>query len=406
VIRLADADAPVDGDKVAVLLPLSGDWAATGARIKEVVEMANDRAGRPMELVFADTQGKATVAVSKLEELVISKGAVAVLGPLLKDEAIAAADVAQALQVPMVSLSQNQEVTSAGPFVFRGFLSVEEQIQALLDDSIKTRGMTRFAILYPLTPYGETARDLFASGVQSRGGSVARAIGYAEDSTDFLKVARDLGQKSDPSRAGEWANARNAARRSGDDLGKVTISPLLDFDAIFIPDNHRRVPLVASALAYEEFPVGAFRPHREDHPIVLLGLNAWNQESFPRDGGKYVQGCLFVDAFEAHDDDPVVSAFVSDYRSTFRRTPVLVDAVAYDAARLVGSALKGAGDSRPEVQQALLAAHIDGPVSGGTSFGDDRGIRRALKVLTVAGDAIEVAPPPGMGAEGEEAPAP
>jgi hypothetical protein len=159
--------------------------------------------------------------------------------------------------------------------------------------------MSRFAILYPLTPYGEAARDLFASAAQAKGASIARAIGYAEDSKDFLKVAQDLGQKDDPARAAEWADARNAARRDGEDLHKATIPPRTDFDAIFIPDNHRRVPLVASALAYEEFPVGTFKPHRDDRPIVLLGLNAWDQESFPRDGGKYVQNCLFVDAFYA-----------------------------------------------------------------------------------------------------------
>jgi ABC-type branched-subunit amino acid transport system substrate-binding protein len=394
--RVLDAAVPVDGDKVAVLLPLSGDWAATGGRIKEVVELANERAGRPMELVFADTQGKPDVAVSKLEDLAISKGAVAVLGPLLKDEAIEAGKVAEAIGVPMVSLSQNQEVTAAGPHVYRGFLSVEEQIRALLDEAVGARGMTRFAILYPLTPYGEAARDLFASGAQAKGASIARAIGYAEDSKDFLKVAQDLGEKSDPARAAEWAQARSAARRDGEDLHKATIAPKADFDAIFIPDNHRRVPLVASALAYEEFPVGAFRPRRDDRPIVLLGLNAWDQESFPRDGGKYVQDCLFVDAFYARDADTAVASFVADYESRFHRSPQVVDAVAYDAARLLGAAVEDAGGTRTKLLAALGKARIAGPVAGGESFGADRAVARRLKILTVRQDRVELALPPGM----------
>jgi branched-chain amino acid transport system substrate-binding protein len=394
--RMIDAGTTVDRDKVAVLLPLSGAWAATGGRIKDVVEMANDRSGHPMELVFADTQGKADVAVSKLEDLAIEKGAVAVLGPLLKEEAIEVGKVAEAIGVPMVSLSQNPEVTAAGPHVYRGFLSIEEQVQALLDEAVGARGMSRFAILYPLSPYGEAARDLFASAAQAKGASIARAIGYAEDSKDFLKVARDLGQKDDPTRAAEWAHARNAARREGEDLHKATIAPLADFDAIFIPDNHRRVPLVASALAYEEFPVGAFRPHRDDRPIVLLGLNAWDQESFPRDGGKYVQNCLFVDAFYAHDTDPAVSAFVDDYEATFDRAPLAVDAVAYDAARLLGAAIAADGGTRSSLVASLRTAKISGPVAGGASFAEDRAIDRKLKVLTVTHDRIEIALPPGM----------
>ena len=394
--RMIDAGTVVDSDKVAVLLPLSGEWAATGGRIKEVVEMANERAGRPMELVFADTQGKSDVAVSKLEDLAIEKGAVAVLGPLLKEEAIEVGKAAEAIGVPMLSLSQNQEVTSAGPHVYRGFLSVEEQVRALVDEAVGARGMSRFAILYPLTPYGEAARDLFASTAQAKGGSIARAIGYAEDSKDFLKVARDLGQKDDPARAAEWASARNAARREGEDLHKATIPPRTDFDAIFIPDNHRRVPLVASALAYEEFPVGTFRPHRDDRPIVLLGLNAWDQESFPRDGGKYVQNSLFVDAFFAHDPDPAVAAFVDDYEARFRRPPLAVDAVAYDAARLLGAAIAQDPSTRSKLLASFGSAKIKGPVAGGASFGTDRAIDRKLKVLTVTQDRIELALPPGM----------
>ncbi len=396
VQRMIDAGTVVDRDKVAVLLPLSGQWAATGGRIKDVVEMANERAGRPMELVFADTQGKPEVAVSKLEDLAIQKGAIAVLGPLLKEEAIEVGKVAEAIGVPMVSLSQNQEVTAAGPHVYRGFLSVDEQIKALVDEAVGTRGMTRFAILYPLTPYGEAARDLFASTAQAKGASIARAIGYADDSNDFLKVAQDLGQKNDPARAAEWASARNAARRDGEDLHKATIPPRTDFDAIFIPDNHRRVPLVASALAYEEFPVGTFRPHRDDRPIVLLGLNAWNQESFPRDGGKYVQNCLFVDAFYAHDTDPNVAAFVGDYEGRFHRPPQAVDAIAYDAARLLGAAIDEGATSRSKLLASFPSAKIAAPVAGGASFGADRAIDRKLEVLTVTHDRIEAAQPPGM----------
>ena len=394
--RMIEAGTTVDRDKVAVLLPLSGAWAATGGRIKDVVEMANESAGQPMELVFADTQGKPDVAVSKLEDLAIEKGAVAVLGPLLKEEAIEVGKAAEAIGVPMVSLSQNQEVTAAGPHVYRGFLSVEEQVRALVDETVGARGMRRFAILYPLTPYGEAARDLFASTAQAKGASIARAIGYAEDSKDFLKVARDLGQKDDPERAAEWAQVRSAARREGEELHKATIAPRTDFDAIFIPDNHRRVPLVASALAYEEFPVGTFRPHRDDRPIVLLGLNAWNQESFPRDGGKYVQNCLFVDAFYAHDADPAVNVFVDSYEARFRRAPLAVDAVAYDAARLLGAAIADGGSTRSKLLGSLGTADISGPVAGGASFGTDRAVERKLKVLTVAQDRIEIALPPGM----------
>lgn len=397
VIRIADAGYPLTPKRIGVLLPLSGKWGPTGQRIQSVINMANDGLGRPMELVYRDTAGDPDTTITKLEGLVIDEGAVGILGPLLKDSARPAAEAAQALGVPMVSLSQQPDVTEAGDLVFRGFVSVDEQIDALLEEAMDERGMRRFAVLYPNTDYGENARDTFAKCVEERGGQLMQAHGYEADATDFLDIAQKLGRKDDPDRADEWYRAKRDARREGTDLHKVTIPPTVDFDAIFIPDNHRRVPLVASALAYEEFSIGDFKARRTDTPIPLLGLNAWNHDSLATSGGAYVRKSLFVDAFAAGSEDPAISGFVGEYRTEFGREPVVVDAIAYDATRLLAAAVREGGRTRVDLREALGEVQIDSPVSGGTGFGEDRSVDRDLLILTVTKEGtIAPAPPPGM----------
>jgi hypothetical protein len=102
ILRRVAAGDPVDPTLVGVLLPLSGTYAPPGERLKMVIEMANRHAGSPMKLIFVDTEGDAERTVEQLEQLVLERGVVAVLGPLLKDDATAAAEVAQDLNVPLI----------------------------------------------------------------------------------------------------------------------------------------------------------------------------------------------------------------------------------------------------------------------------------------------------------------
>ena len=232
--------------------------------------------------------------------------------------------------------------------------------------------MSRFAILYPDNSYGQTARDLFSSAAAAKNVEVVRRQSYDPGATSFLDVARKLGDKRSSSGSG------NAASNP----------PTIDYDALFIPDNHKRVALVASSLAYEEFPVGSFRPTYSSRGLLLMGLNGWNNDRLSEAGGQYVQGSIFVDAFWARDNDPTISAFVSSYQGDFGRAPGVVDAVTYDAARLLAVAVKANQGQRKELLDALSAAQLSSPVSAGSRFGADREFDRDLMVLTVTSSGI------------------
>jgi len=406
IVRRAAKGNPTFAAKVGVLLPSTGDYAPAAAQLREVIQLANAEAGDPVSFVFGDTQGTPEGTASEIERLVIDEGCVAILGPLLKDNGDEAAKRAVALRTPLVTLTQGGDPASAGDFAFRGFMTLQHQVEALLHHAFELEGHRRFAVLHPENGYGTSARDLFTAGVTSRGGEVTVIQSYAEDATDFLATAQEMTGKDKEARSDELYGLRKAAERRDEDPDDVMLPPIINFDAIFIPDNHRRLVLVTSALAYEEVPVGSFRKHVDEEPVQLLGLNAWNTPQLVANGGRYVQDSAFVDAFWSEDEDEAVKAFISTFKSTVERAPRVIDALTWDATRLLTAAVLEGGDSREAIQEAMTQVEIDDPVAGGQRFNDDREVARAFHVLTIKRSGIEAwtPPPPTEESAAPEAP--
>ena len=394
MIRRAGNGNKTVAGRVGVLLPKTGDYATASTQLQQVIQLANENAGSPIELVFGDTQGTTEGTNAEIERLVIEEGCVAILGPLLKANGDEAAQRAQALRTPLLTLTQGGDPTAAGGFAFRGLMTLSHQVDALLDHAFTNEGHTRFAVLHPEDGYGTSARDLFTESVTRRGGTVVNIVGYPTDTTDFLKAAQELGSKHLEERKSELWQMRREAKRLEQDEDKVMLPPIVDFDAIFIPDNHRRLVLVTSALAYEEFPVGSFRKHVDEQPLQLLGLNAWNNDKLATNGRKYVQDSAFVDAFWVKDERTEVQAFVETFEAILERSPRVIDALAWDATRLLTAAVVEGGDDRNAIQGAMSRVEIDDPVAGGERFNSGREVDRRFHVLTIKREGIVPWTPP------------
>jgi ABC-type branched-subunit amino acid transport system substrate-binding protein len=389
VIRRAEARDPVDPTLVGVLLPLSGTYAPPGQRLRTVIEMANRHAGSPMRLLFMDTEGDPERSVELLEELVLERGVVAVMGPLLKENAAAVAEVAQALRVPLVCLSQAEGLTQDRPFVYRGFLTPVQQVQQLVEHANGVLGLERFAVLAPDNAYGHLAADAFQAEVLQRGGAVLQQVFYDPAAGDFRKSAAELAAKDYSARAWEFKKLKEDAEERGMDPDKVVLPPLVEYEAIFIPDAYQRVPLVASALAYEEFAIGEFKPKKDDVPLLLLGLNGWHHDSLAVEGGKYVRGGVFVDAFFPGGEEIHMQSFIASFRQEFERDPGVVDALGYDAARMVATAVAEGAAKRESMRELLSAVKLPDSVSGGVGFDEQGEVLRTLEILVVGDEAIE-----------------
>lgn len=368
-VRRAEVGALPDRAVVALLLPLSGAYALPAAGIKKAAELGNRALGEgARSLRTHDTGGTGAGCVAALEKAVFEQHAAAVLGPLTREEAVPCAKAAQAMHVPMLGFSNSDDPLAAGDMIFRASPSTPEQVAALVDLSAGSRGILRYAVAHPSTAFGENAARAFRSAVEARGGHVILDVPYDPATKDYRGVASHL------------------ARRSGDHRYDVAGAPKqaggsrVDWDALFVPDAFGRVALLASALAAADVPIGNSRGSGDRMPVTLLGLSAWNSPEWPKRGGPYIKGCLFVDAWDPRSARPGVQRFASGYGGE----ATVVEAGAYDAAQVLGLALAADGP----VATALMATSLPDSATGVLGMGEGRALRRDFQILSVEGDQI------------------
>jgi TolA-binding protein len=272
------------GISVGAILPLSGRYSVYGESVLHGIECAIGvykpcvgPAG--VRVVVRDSASSAVAATQAVDELV-REGVVAIVGPLLSATVMEAAERAQRLGVPMISLSQREEVVTVGHYIFRNSVSTASEVYALVDHAMRHKGLKNFFILYPDNRKGAEYERLFAQRVEAFGGTVVASRAYAPNQLEFVSELKGSGGR-------EGIIDATGGR--------------LSYDAIFIPDSFRAVGYIAPTLAL----MGV-------RNVQLLGISRWDDPGLIERGGKFVEGAIFVDSFYRQAPDAAVTSFVSD----------------------------------------------------------------------------------------------
>ncbi len=401
----------VDAKKIGVMLPLSGRFKVLGERLQQAVELAGTemkaRLGGNVELIVRDTQGDPKTAVAVFDRLVLEENVIAVIGPVLGDTAQTVAYRAQHYGVPLVTLSPRKGLPEIGDQVFRVAMTAEMQAQTIVSYAWDTLELRRFAILYPRHNYGEDLAHAFWDEVKKRNGIIAGVENYVYDATTFKRPVRSMVGRYNL----VYANPDGGVCRdtSGARCGLVRSKyddeawPIVDFEALFIPDYARQAGMIAPSLPFEEVEIDTKRTYDyrrvtrkrrrtgKDVPMVqLLGGNGWNNPRLKEFGGKWVEGSIFCDGFFAGDvDNPRVYTFVDAFKKAYKRQPGSIDAYAYDAVGFVEQALASRKPTeRRGFRDALIAIQDFKGVTGAQSFASDGELLGRLILLTLHEEEI------------------
>ncbi|MGA6926220.1 MAG: penicillin-binding protein activator [Desulfosarcina sp.] len=399
---------------VGILLPLTGAYAIYGQRALNGIELAlsqvNGTAGEvPFQMVIEDSRSDSDAAATAVAELDRRKVGV-ILGPMSASEA--AAENAQARGIPMIVFTGREGIPDIGAYVFRNFITPTMQVRSLVSFAVDELRVRRFAILYPDEKYGRYYMNLFWDQVVERGAVVNGAEAYDPEGTDFADPVKKLGgifyekprdlkikaiprldsSGSDflvePSARNRKAIADPLERISGlpldrdviDHLGRRSPDsddrwhPIVDFDAVFIPDASKKAGMVIPQLAYYDI-----------HDVYLLGTNLWNSDTLLKMAGEYMKNALIVDGFFVESQSPPIKAFVAAFQRAFDRVPGIVEALAYDSAMMVFQTMRRtATDSRRELKQRLLRIDDFSGVCGRTGFEPSGEADKTLQVLRIS----------------------
>src|SRR5690606_14576982 len=100
----------------------------------------------------------------------------------------------------------------------------------------------------------------FWDEVEKRQGEITAIESYGHDQTTFTVEARSLVGRLHLEARGEYAQCRAAANQVKDPFRRKKaleacrdqVTPLIDFDALFIPDDYRTVSYIVPALTAED----------------------------------------------------------------------------------------------------------------------------------------------------------
>jgi ABC-type branched-subunit amino acid transport system substrate-binding protein len=409
---------------VGIALPLSGDAVMKGFadQVLNAIALVIDLQGRGMiQVEVKDTKGEPDAAAEAVEELA-RHGAIAILGPIGLAEGPAAAARAQQLGVPMISLSRAEGLTAFGDYVFRDMPTSNAQAKALADYAQKKLGAKTFGILHPDSSYGDEMAKDFWDALEARGGEVRAYEHYPQRTTTFKPfVQRMVGRSpSDLSARKEFQDeAEKIAseitdpyrRRKALAQLKSQQAPIVDFDALFIPDGARTVRLIAPSVAAEdvitsgcdvkELEVVRKTTRNEAlRTVQLLGTSLWDSAELVDErmgAARYVQCSIFVDVFFPQSDKPATRKFVEEFDSAYHRVPGFLEAHAHDAAGLLKRVVEERHPgTREELRDALasMTKPYDG-AAGATTFGKDHEAKKDFFWLWINRGNIQEFDPEG-----------
>jgi branched-chain amino acid transport system substrate-binding protein len=390
-IEQIDSRSRVNPRVVGAILPLSGKLAKMGYKTLRGIQLGLGIYGANssnIRLAVIDSEGNPDIARRAVKRLVLEDNAVAIIGSLLSKTAVAVASRAQEFGVPTVALSQKSGLTDLGPYVFRNAVTSEMQVRHLVDTAIK-RKMTRFAILYPNDSYGVEFANLFWDEVLARGGSITAVQTYDPKETDFrVPVRRLVGTYSPDDRSTEHASrlkawkAKQKGLTAGREVPPEILPPVVDFDALFIPDGAKAVGQIAPMLLYNDV-----------ENVTLLGTNIWNTPSLLERAGKNVENSIFVDTYLPEATKIENTAFGKSFQKVFQYAPDLFEVNGYDTGSLIRYLIDRGISSRAEMQNQLASVQNFPGALGSVNISGRREVERPLLALTVKEGKVGVLPP-------------
>jgi len=381
---------------IGCLLPLSGPYEVFGQRALKGVELAlaqfsSQSDAPPINIIVKDTGADPDKTMMALEELYDDQVA-AILGPIVTSEI--AGREAQEMGIPIITFTQKDNIPEIGDKVFRNFITPEMQVQAIASFTVHSLGLNRFAILYPEETYGLTYMNLFWDKLLELGGTVVGVESYKPNQTDFIdpikklvglyyEIPEDLIPEEDPDIASEDDDA------SGQPEDQTMVSddeevmaeeeeepePIIDFDAVFIPDSPGKVGQIVPQLAYFDI-----------RDVYLLGTNLWHSDSLIKIADRYVQGAVMPDGFFAQSNSARVREFVKVFEETYQETPDFVAAVVYDSAMILFDVVSRSHIRyRTEIRDELFNLENFPGVTGITRFDEKGDVVKKMHLLRIKG---------------------
>jgi branched-chain amino acid transport system substrate-binding protein len=350
--------ADTTGDiPIGVYGALTGDQAAFGNATVQGVKLAAEEInarggvlGRKIRLIIEDDQGRPEQAANSVEKLITGNNVVAVIGENSSSQSLAAAPIAQAAGVPMISPSStNPAVTEKGDYIFRVCFTDPHQGKALAAFARKNLDADTAGVLVDKkSDYSIGLAEFFTKEFTAQGGKVVVTQSYAGGDTEFRPQLTAI----------------------------KSASPKI----VFIPGFYTEV----GQIAIQARDLGITVP--------LVGGDGWDSPVVIEIGGNAINGSYFSDHYFVGDPRPLVQDFVKKIRERHNKNPEANAALGYDALQVLVKAIERAGSlDRKAIRDQIAATRDYQGVSGTITMGPDRNPIKPVAMIKIEGREMKFA---------------
>lgn len=281
------------------MLPLSGPYSVLGERAAKGISSAIQLSEKGiLYQMFLRDVGEYNTNVLNIYSSLVSESNVSfVLGPLTTDSAKKISTLIDRYKVPTVTFPVFGDSVKSSSNIIKFYYPIEDQVEYLVNYTIDSLKVKKFAVLYPKTKFGTRFKDKFIDYAKTKGGKFLHVSSYSQDLTG-IEVELD------------W------------------IKPFKP-EAIVIADNPSRAASIISLLTKD----------KNFTNVLFIGPNTWNTKYFADLLENEVDGlihkAIFTDYLNTESNEWKV--FSDFYLSTFNDKPGLFEYQIYKVTKLLFS---------------------------------------------------------------------
>ena len=307
--------------KIAVLLPLSGQYAALGTLLFETAQMALfDFGGENIDILPFDVGHDNSERALKAFQQAREAGAEVIAGPLFSASVDAIDDEAVNAGIPILAFSSDSSLARQGVFIM-GY-RVEDEIKSLVAYA-RRKGFIRYALLAQNSAYGRLIDETLHLMTDSYDANYTRYLlfdGQVRDASEQVEAFADYQQREafvqDQLRSFDLSSERKEDQVMINEVRAMTSLP---FDAVFLPLQGQDLVSAVAFLAFYDVTNARVR---------FLGTSLWESDTTLRE--PLLNGSWF-----AAPDIDLRAAFRQKFISVFQRQPPRVASIVYDTVALL-----------------------------------------------------------------------
>ncbi|MFH1500784.1 MAG: ABC transporter substrate-binding protein [archaeon] len=348
---LAPTGRVIEGEsyEIGAVTPLSGKLAIYGQWQRNGMDLALEEVNKEkdfqLKIIYEDTQGDATQAVSAAQKL-INSNKVSIIFGSLSHEVLGMAPITEENKVILFTPGAGSEdIRQAGDYVFRnretGIVHGSE-----MADLVYSLGFKKTAILYVNAPSGVSYKDGFLDRYSKIKGEIIYNEGYDKGETDFRT-----------------------------DLLKIkSINP----DAIYVPGYGADIGIILKQAKELGLTVRFFSSPGIEIP-ELFDIT-----------GNSAEGVIYsVPVFDP--SNPSVRSYAEPYKNKYGEESEFIAANSYDAVHILADAIESCnGDDSTCIKNYLYSLRNYPGVGGKTSFDHNGDVIKPVAMKEVRSGKFEI----------------